>query len=96
MLYLLIFLAHIIHYLRSRGVQTTQQKDSSNGVTTTVILYNKRELREDSTWFSSDLLHMVREERYNLWIDLTTAATDIHSLPDLERIKQSFCLEEDA
>jgi magnesium transporter len=53
-------------------------------------------LREDSTWFSSDLPHLSKKEGYNLWIDLTTTVTDIHSLPDLERIKQSFCLDEDA
>ena len=53
-------------------------------------------MREDSTWFSSDLPYLSKKEGYNLWIDLTTTVTDIHSLPDLERIKQSFCLDEDA
>jgi magnesium transporter len=79
-------------------VQTTQQKDNGNGFsTTTVILYNERELREEgSKSFSSDLPNIVKKEEYNLWIDLTTSATDIHSLSDLERIKQSFCLDEDA
>lgn len=40
--------------------------------------------------------NFVKKEEYNLWIDLTTTATEIHSISDLERIKQSFCLDEDA
>jgi hypothetical protein len=35
-------------------------------------------------------------ESYNLWIDLSIAGTDFHSLYELERIKQFFCLDEDA
>jgi Mg2+ and Co2+ transporter CorA len=42
------------------------------------------------------LPNFVKKEEYNIWIDLTTTATDIHSLSDLERIKQSFCLDEEA
>jgi magnesium transporter len=95
-LYLFIFIAHIIHYLSPEEFQTTQEKDNGNGVSTTVILYNERELREDCKWSSSDLPHLVKKEGYNLWIDLTTTVTDVHSLSDLEHIKQSFCLDEDA
>ena len=38
----------------------------------------------------------MKKEGYNLWIDLNIAGTDIHSLSELEHIKQFFCLDEDA
>ncbi len=93
---LFIFIADILLTLDLEEYQTTQRKDNGNGASTTVILYNERELREDTKGFSSDLLDFVKKEGYNVWIDLTTTVTDIHSLSDLERIKQSFCLDEDA
>jgi magnesium transporter len=58
-------------------------------------LYNEREIKEDSEWSSSDLSDYVKKEGYNLWIDVTTTATT-PSHSDLERLQQSFSLDEDA
>jgi magnesium transporter len=58
-------------------------------------LYNEREIKEDSEWSSSDLSDFVKKEGYNLWIDVTTTATT-PSRSDLERLQQSFSLDEDA
>jgi magnesium transporter len=72
-----------------------QQKDDTTESITAVILYNEREIKEDSKWSSSDLSDYVKKEGYNLWIDVTTTAT-LPSRSDLERLQQSFCLDEDA
>ena len=58
-------------------------------------MYNEREIKEDSKWSSSDLSDYVKKEGYNLWIDVTTAAST-PSRSDLERLQQSFCLDEEA
>lgn len=91
-----MFIAHIIHNLRCGGVWATQQEDDSTEATTAVILYNEREIKEDSKkWSSSDLSDYVKKEGYNLWIDVTTAAST-PSRSELERLQQSFCLDEEA
>ncbi|HEU4446225.1 MAG TPA: hypothetical protein VFR94_16255, partial [Nitrososphaeraceae archaeon] len=58
-------------------------------------MYNEREIKEDSKkWSSSDLSDHVKKEGYNLWIDVTSAASTPYS--ELERLQQSFCLDEEA
>jgi magnesium transporter len=53
-------------------------------------------LIEDYESSSSELHKFVKKEGYNIWIDLATSVADIHSLCDLEDIKQYFCLDDDA
>jgi magnesium transporter len=53
-------------------------------------------LIEDYESSSSELHKFVKKEGYNIWIDLATSVADIHSLSDLEDIKQYFCLDDDA
>jgi magnesium transporter len=53
-------------------------------------------LIEDYESSSSDLHKFVKKEGYNIWIDLATSVADVHSLSDLEDIKQYFCLDDDA
>lgn len=59
-------------------------------------MYNEQEIREDSKWSSYDLSDYVKKQGYNLWIDLTTSTSTTLSHHDLERIKQSFRLDEEA
>jgi magnesium transporter len=59
-------------------------------------MYNEQELIEDYESSSSDLHKFVKKEGYNIWIDLATSVADVHSLSDLEDIKQYFCLDDDA
>jgi magnesium transporter len=65
-------------------------------VTTSVILYNEQEIREDSKWSSSNLSDYVKKQGYNLWIDLTTSTSTNFSHHELEHIKQLFSLDEQA
>jgi magnesium transporter len=61
-----------------------------------VILYNEREIKEDSKiWSSYDSSDYVKKEGYKLWIDVTTSATT-PSRSDLEYLQHSFCLDEEA
>lgn len=62
---------------------------------TAVILYNEREIKEDSKSSSPDRLDYLKKEGYNLWIDVTTTDTT-PSRSDLEFLQRSFCLDEDA
>ena len=73
---------------------STQYENYTTEAATTVILYNEREIKEeDSKLLSADLSDCI-DEGYNLWIDVST--DNIPPRSDLERIKQSFCLDEDA
>lgn len=59
-------------------------------------MYNEREIKEDSKKrLSYDSSSYVKNEGYNLWIDVTTSTTT-PSHSELERLQHSFCLDEEA